>query len=219
MLFSAPCGGFTVDLSNTTNWFVGGDAVALTSTHPAAIWLIRATLDSTVTSNFTNLLPQISQATLGSFCETGLTVPSSWAGQKGVIQIIQEATDGFLYQVSTTKTIPLPFSLYRETKTNKIFPIQCAAVSFQSGASTSIPSACKNATGLTATFTTASALASLAGATGTVATSPTGTGSVTTTAAGTAASASKTAGANAQFAMNSLFWGGAAVLGGVAMGL
>jgi hypothetical protein len=73
--------------------------VAVQSTHPAAIWLIRATLDSTVSTNFTNLLPQISQDTLGLFCETGLVAPSAWAGKQGVIQVIQEAADGFLYQV------------------------------------------------------------------------------------------------------------------------
>lgn len=97
---SAPCGGFPVSFSNTTVFHVGGDAIALTSTHPQAEWLFRATLDKTASGNWTDLLPAISQTALGSFCETGVTVPTAWAGQQGIIQIVQNAADGALYQVS-----------------------------------------------------------------------------------------------------------------------
>ena len=97
---SAPCGGFQVSFSNTTDFHVGGDAIALTSTHPQAEWLFRATLDKTASGNWTNLLPVIAQTDLGSFCETGVTVPTTWAGQQGIIQIVQNAADGALYQVS-----------------------------------------------------------------------------------------------------------------------
>jgi len=125
----APCGGFTVDFTgNVTNFAVGGDTIALTSTHPAAQWLFRATLDKTAAGNWTSLLPVISQVDLGAFCETGVKVPSEWAGSQGVIQIVQDAVDGFLYQ--------------------------CAAVNFTAGTASSIPSSCSNATGLTASFTT-----------------------------------------------------------------
>jgi hypothetical protein len=98
---NGPCGGFTVDFSkaNVTNFYVGGDAIALTSTHPASVWLMRATLDQTAGGNWTNLLPAIAQQTLGNFCETGVKVPESFAGQKGVIQVIEDAVDGQLYQV------------------------------------------------------------------------------------------------------------------------
>jgi len=97
---TAPCGGFTVTFDNATDFRVDGDAIAVTSTHPQAEWLFRATLDKTGTGdNFTNLLPVVSEAGLGSYCETGLTVPGTWAGKDGVIQVIQHGPDGSLFQV------------------------------------------------------------------------------------------------------------------------
>ena len=99
----APCGSFTVDFSkdNVTNFHVGGDSIALTSIHPMATWLFRATLDQTATSgNWTSLLPAIVQTGLGDYCERDVKVPASWAGQKGVIGIVQDAPDGILFQVS-----------------------------------------------------------------------------------------------------------------------
>ena len=97
-----PCGGFTVDFSkdNVTDFHVGGDFIALTSTHPLATWLFRATLDQTASGNWTDLLPAVVQTGLGNYCETGVTVPSTWAGSKGVVGIVQDAADGILYQVS-----------------------------------------------------------------------------------------------------------------------
>ena len=63
-------------------------------------WLFRATLDQTATKgNWTSLLPTVSQTGLGDYCERDVVVPSSWAGQKGVIGIVQDAPDGILYQV------------------------------------------------------------------------------------------------------------------------
>jgi len=97
---TAPCGGFNVTFDNATSFHVDGDAIAVTSTHPQAEWLFRATLDKTGTGdNFTNLLPVVSEAGLGSYCEPGLTVPGTWAGSDGVIQVIQHGPDGSLFQV------------------------------------------------------------------------------------------------------------------------
>jgi hypothetical protein len=96
---TAPCGGFTVSFANTTNFYVGGDAIALTSTHPASTWLFRATLDKMAGGNWSVLLPAIAQQTQGQFCEPGVTVPASFAGQNGVVQVIEDAVDGQLYQV------------------------------------------------------------------------------------------------------------------------
>ena len=98
---TAPCGGFTVDFSkdNITDFHVGGDSIAVTSIHPEATWLFRATLDQTASGNWTNFLPTIQQSGLGDFCETGLVLPSAWAGSKGVVGIVQDAPDGILYQV------------------------------------------------------------------------------------------------------------------------
>lgn len=96
-----PCGSFSVDFTkdNVTDFHVGGDYIALTSIHPMATWLFRATLDQTASGNWTDLLPPVVQTGLGDYCETGITVPSTWAGSKGVIGIVQDAPDGILYQV------------------------------------------------------------------------------------------------------------------------
>lgn len=94
-----PCGGFDVSFDKATSWNVGGDAIALQSTHPVAQWLFRATLDKTAASGWVNLRPEITQNGLGNFCDPGVTVPENWAGQQGVIQVIQDAADGQLYQV------------------------------------------------------------------------------------------------------------------------
>ena len=97
-----PCGGFTVDTSkdNYTDFHVDGDFIAVTSIHPEATWLFRATLDQTASGNWTSLLPAVQQTSIGAFCETGVKVPSTWAGSKGVVGIVQDAPDGILYQVS-----------------------------------------------------------------------------------------------------------------------
>jgi hypothetical protein len=98
-----PCGSFTVNFSkdNVTDFHVGGDFLAMTSIHPQATWLFRATLDQTAMGNWTDLLPAIVQVGLGNYCEQDVMVPSSFAGSKGVIQVVQDAPDGILYQVRT----------------------------------------------------------------------------------------------------------------------
>ena len=99
---TAPCGGFDVSFANVTNFYVGGDSIALTSTHPASTWLFRATLDTKGEGNWSVLLPAIAQQTQGPFCEKSVMVPASFAGQQGVIQVIEDAVDGQLFQVCIT---------------------------------------------------------------------------------------------------------------------
>jgi hypothetical protein len=82
-----------------THLRVGGSAIALTSIHPQATWLFRATLDQTASGNWTILLPSIEQTGLGAFCEPSVSVPVSWVGSKGIIGVVQDAPDGILYQV------------------------------------------------------------------------------------------------------------------------
>jgi len=131
-----PCGSFTVMFStdNVTDFHVGGNAIAVTSIHPQATWLFRATLDLNATTNWTSLLPAIQQTGLGDYCEPDVTVPSSWAGQKGVIGVVQDAPDGILFQ--------------------------CAAVNFVAGNQAPLD-ICKNVTGLSATYTADMALSTL----------------------------------------------------------
>jgi len=124
----APCGGLDVTFgANDSSVPVGGFTVAMLSTHPQAQWLFRATLSQQAPFNWTNILPIVEETGLGDFCIPTLTVPQDFAGQQGLIQVIQNAADGMLYQ--------------------------CAAVNFVDGVNSTVGVNCKNATGLVATIT------------------------------------------------------------------
>ncbi|KAK3933557.1 expression library immunization antigen 1 [Diplogelasinospora grovesii] len=73
----SPCGSFTVDFTkdNVTDFYVGGNAVAITSIHPQATWLFRATLDT------------------------------SAAGAECVLGVVQDAPDGILYQCAAVNFV------------------------------------------------------------------------------------------------------------------
>ena len=73
--------------------------MAFSTTHPQAHILIRGTLDPTAGSNWTNLHPIIRQDGLGSFCVPQIGAPEEWAGQQGIIQVIQSGEDGMLFAV------------------------------------------------------------------------------------------------------------------------
>ncbi|OAL39973.1 hypothetical protein AYO20_00886 [Fonsecaea nubica] len=125
---TAPCGGFDVVFNGTDDSIpVGGFPVSMLSTHPAADWLFRVTLDQQAPFNWTNLLPVVSETGLGQFCLPQLVAPAEFAGQQGVVQVIQKGPDGVLYQ--------------------------CAAVNFVDGINSTVSSSCTNVTGLTATLT------------------------------------------------------------------
>ena len=85
----------------------------VTSIHPQATWLFRATLDTTASGNWTSLLPSIQQTGLGDYCERDVQVPASWAGSKGIIGVVQDAPDGILYQVSHKPPYPMFYLLLR----------------------------------------------------------------------------------------------------------
>ncbi|KAJ9616855.1 hypothetical protein H2200_000575 [Cladophialophora chaetospira] len=125
---NSPCGGFDVKFGNNDSSVpVGGFPVSLLSTHPAADFLFRVTLDQKPPFNFTNVLPVVSETGLGQFCLPNLVAPADYAGKPGVVQVIQQGPDGILYQ--------------------------CAAVNFVSGVNNTVSSSCTNVTGLTATLT------------------------------------------------------------------
>jgi hypothetical protein len=94
-----PCGGFTPDFTKSTDFHVGGDAIAIELLHPQATWLFRATLDQSGTNNWTQIFPIVQQSGFGKFCEPAITLPASYVGQKGVLGIVANAPDGLLYQV------------------------------------------------------------------------------------------------------------------------
>ncbi|PBP17212.1 GPI anchored cell wall protein [Diplocarpon rosae] len=147
--------------SNTlTPFHVSGDAIALQSTHPDTKWLFRATLGTPTSGNWTALSPAIAQSNLGEFCRRDIEVPASWVGMNGTIGIAADSPDGVLYQ--------------------------CAAVTYVAGAATATPSACSNATGVTATYVADTVLSSLPA-------SSTPTADSTTTTSATSATKSSSA--------------------------
>ncbi len=97
---TGPCGGFDVSFNSSDDSVpVDGFPVSMLSTHPAADWLFRVTLDQKAPFNWTNLLPVVSETGLGQFCLPNLKAPSDFAGKSGVVQVIQHGPDGILYQV------------------------------------------------------------------------------------------------------------------------
>ena len=96
----SPCGGADIEFSaNDTVIPVEGFPVALLSTHPEAQWLYRATTDQQAPFNWTNILPVVQQTGLGDFCLPALALDSSFVNKTGLIQVIQSAVDGDLFQV------------------------------------------------------------------------------------------------------------------------
>jgi len=149
-----PCGGFDVVVNTTSAKLpVDGFPLQLLSTHPQADWLFRATTDTKAPFNWTNILPVVQETGLGAFCLPGLKIPSEFSGKPGVVQVMQDAVDGVLYQ--------------------------CAAVNFVKGSNSSVSSSCYNATGLTVSISNMNAFDNSANPS---ATSTMSMGSVTSTA-------------------------------------
>ncbi|KFY82299.1 hypothetical protein V500_10649 [Pseudogymnoascus sp. VKM F-4518 (FW-2643)] len=161
-----PCGGFEPSLDKTTDFHIGGDVIAVKTTHPKSNWYFRATTNATAGGGWVNIIPEVEQTGLGAFCEKDLTLPESFAGKKGYVQAVQHAADGDLYQ--------------------------CAPVNFVTGVAASIPSDCKNATGLTATLVGGAAASSGASSSGP---SSTGSSAPSSTTGGSDASQTSSAAA------------------------
>ncbi|KAL7791560.1 hypothetical protein V8C37DRAFT_141996 [Trichoderma ceciliae] len=134
---NAPCGGFTPDISSGSSqlvdFHVGGDSLAMRSTHTQVNWLFRVTLDGSAESGWQQVFPIVMQSGLGNFCEPRITLPSNFAGKKGVISVVADGPDGLLFQ--------------------------CVSANFVSG-SIDPPSACTNAS-ITASFVSDSKLSAL----------------------------------------------------------
>ena len=105
-----PCGGFTPDFTKSTDFHVGGDAIALTLGHPQSNWLFRATLDVSGASGWSKIFPIVQQSGPGKFCEPAITVPASYVGKRGVIGVVANAPDGLLYQVPNAHRDPSLFT-------------------------------------------------------------------------------------------------------------
>lgn len=99
---SSPCGGFSFSSSSTfSDFHVSGDAVGVKTSHPQANILIRGTLDTSASGNWTDLFPVVGQYGLGNFCEPSVAAPAEWVGKKGLVQVVESSVDGLLFQVSS----------------------------------------------------------------------------------------------------------------------
>lgn len=99
---TAPCDTFdpTNRSGTITSWTVAGYPVSVISTHSAVTWEFRVAKVSSPTV-WTSLTPILTQTGTGHFCEPqipGLN-SASWLGVPAVLQVIQHAPDGALYQV------------------------------------------------------------------------------------------------------------------------
>ncbi|KAJ4004142.1 hypothetical protein NW752_010781 [Fusarium irregulare] len=124
----SPCGGFTPDLSKNklVDFHVGGEAIALRSTHQQGNWLFRVTTDEEASGGWEQVFPIVQQSGLGDFCQPQVTIPEKYAGKKGWVNVVSSAVDGLLYQ--------------------------CIAANFVKGKADA-PSDCKNASSVKAYFT------------------------------------------------------------------
>ena len=91
-------------------------------------------------------MPIVNTAGVGDFCLDSLSAPSSFEGKAGIIQVIDKAVDGMLYQVSRLKD-------RRSPRCGKANGFQCAPVNFVSGSNDTVGGNCKNVTGFSATWT------------------------------------------------------------------
>ncbi|KAF5674241.1 gpi anchored protein [Fusarium denticulatum] len=159
----SPCGGFTPDLSKDklVDFHVGGEAIALLSTHQQGNWLFRVTLNEKADGDWEQVFPIVQQSGLGAFCQPQVTVPEKYAGKKGWVNVVSSAVDGLLYQ--------------------------CIAANFVNGKADP-PSDCKNATSVKASFVDDDKLSALVGNDSKADSSSSGTASGTATSTGSAAS-------------------------------
>ncbi|KAF2475595.1 uncharacterized protein BDR25DRAFT_340289 [Lindgomyces ingoldianus] len=145
-----PCGSFSINnRDKVTEWPVGGYPISLLTTHTKAKLTYWTALANS-TDKLVDLIPQMNQMGVGDFCLPTVPGKKEWVGQDAVVQIVQEAADGSLYQ--------------------------CAAVKFTDGDAAAVPSSCKNSTGVQATFIVSSGTPSSTKAAPTGAASRTRTG-------------------------------------------
>ncbi|KAF4983585.1 hypothetical protein FZEAL_1035 [Fusarium zealandicum] len=133
-----PCGGFEPELSEDklVDFHVGGEAIAVRSTHQQGNWLYRVTTDEKADGDWEQIFPIVQQSGLGDFCQPQVTVPESYVGKKGWVNVVSSAVDGLLYQ--------------------------CIAANFVKGKADA-PSECKNASSVRASFTDDQDLSALVG--------------------------------------------------------
>ena len=102
---NGPCGGATVTVnSSSPEVQVGRFAAQIQSSHPTGNWQFRATLDTQEPYNWTNL-SMVQTEGPGIFCLNYLSAPENFAGNAGILQVIDYSGDGTLYQVCSRITV------------------------------------------------------------------------------------------------------------------
>lgn len=103
---TGPCGSFTPDFSKDTitDFHVGGQPIAMLSTHPEVKWLFRATFDEKADGEWQQLYSIVDQQGIGDVCVPSVTAPDSWVGKTGVLSVVCDATDGLLFQVGASES-------------------------------------------------------------------------------------------------------------------
>ena len=97
---SSPCGGFTPTESNDSpDVQVKQFAISIQNVHPVGEWSFRGTINTETPYNFTEIVPIIKTTGIGDFCLQYMSVPGDWAGNAGIIQVVDNSPDGVLYQV------------------------------------------------------------------------------------------------------------------------
>lgn len=95
----APCGGYDpTSRVDEVDWPVGGRALYVISTHLTSLWSFKAALLNS-TDDWVDLGPQVYQNGFGHICLPNIPGVEAWVGQEGVVQVIQDASHGILYQV------------------------------------------------------------------------------------------------------------------------
>lgn len=112
----SPCDSFDpLDRSGgVTDWPVAGSSIVVLTTHLDVVWEFKAALLSDVAAGAPIWRPitlQLSQQGVGTFCEPQIPGPLEWVGLDAVLQIVQHAPDGLLYQVYISRFSKFNFTL------------------------------------------------------------------------------------------------------------
>ncbi|KAK6335114.1 hypothetical protein TWF718_010553 [Orbilia javanica] len=105
---TAPCGGFTsTDRSGgVTNLTVNGFPIGVTSTHLGVYYEFKAALVSAPTT-WVSLTPMchITAGGYPYFCQPQIPGIAAWVNEDAILQVIQHASDGTLYQCAAIKFV------------------------------------------------------------------------------------------------------------------
>lgn len=102
---TGPCGGAMVDVAeDSTEVQVDRFAVSVYTGHSAGSWYFRATTDTQEPYNWTTIVPVVETTGSGDFCLQDMRAPADFAGQGGILQVIDSSVHGSLYAVRTVVT-------------------------------------------------------------------------------------------------------------------